>query len=113
MSRTIITTDMRTFYERKKILIRDSFREVFYKYVQPGRGTDLVWTFHFGRDIRKHVIRRLKMLLSWVSDDDLNILTDKEIFVRLVHQYTYLVNYYKGEYYDEYIMYKYGEIDLG
>ena len=53
------------------------------------------------------------MLLSWVSDDDLNILTDKEIFVRLVHQYTYLVNYYKGEYYDEYIMYKYGEIDLG
>ena len=33
-------------------------------------------------------------------------------FVRLLHQYKTLVKYYKGKYYDEYIMYKYGEIDL-
>ena len=93
-------------------MIRDSFREVFYKYVRPGRGSDLAWTFHFGRDKRKHVLRRLKMLLSWVSDDDLNNLTDKEVFVRLRQQYETLVKYYKGKYLDEFIMYKYGEIDL-
>jgi len=93
-------------------MIRDSFRDVFYKYLLPGRGTDLTWEYHFGRDKRKHVIRRLKMLLSWVSDDDLNILTDKQMFVRLARQYKRLVNHYKGECYDEYIMFKYGEIDL-
>ena len=88
------------------------FREVFYKYVLPGRGTDLTWEYDFGMDKREHVIRRLKMLLSWVSDDDLNILTDKQMFVRLKRHYERFVNYYKGEYYDEYIMFKYGEIDL-
>ena len=52
------------------------------------------------------------MLLSWVSDDDVYNLTDKQIFVRLVRQYRTFVKYYKGKYHDEYIMYKYGEIDL-
>ena len=93
-------------------MIRDSFREVFYKYVRPGRGSDLGWHFHYGSDKRKHVMRRLKMLLSWVSDDDLTNLTDKEVFVRLLHQYKTLVKYHKGKYLDEYITYKYGEIDL-
>ena len=85
---------------------------MFYKYVRPGRGADLEWSFHFGKDKRKHVIRKLKMLLSLVSNADLNSLTDGEIFVSLVNQYKYLVKDCKGEYYDEFIMYKYGEIDL-
>ena len=112
-SNILTTGDMRSWYEIKKKLIRDSFRDVFYKYVRPGRGTDLEWSFHFGKDKRKHVLRRLKMLLSWVSDEDLNRLTDKEIFSRVVRQYKYYVKYYKGKYLDEFIMYKYGEIDLG
>ena len=107
-----MTTDWRSFDERKKNIIRDCFREVFYKYVRPGRGSKLGWNFHDGGDKRKHVMSNIKMLLSWVSDDDLTNVTDTEVFIRLLHQYKTLVHYYKGKYLDEYITYKYGEIDL-
>ena len=98
----------------KKRLIRKSFREVFYKYVQPGRGTDLAWRMRFGKgkDGRKHVINRIKILLSWITDDDVWMLSDQEVLTRLLSQYGHIVNYYKGDDYDEFIMWKYGEIDL-
>ena len=101
---------------RRKRLVLKSFREVFYRYVQPGRGNDLTWRMCFGKgkDRRKHVIRRIKDMLSYVSSGvDVYKLSDQEIFERLLHQYGRLVNHHKGRYYDEFIMYKYGEIDLG
>ena len=53
-------------------------------------------------------------MLSYVSSGvDVYKLSDQEIFERLIRQYGMLVNQYKGRYYDEFIMYKYGEIDLG
>lgn len=97
---------------KKKAIIRKAFKDAFFKYVQGGRGTDLAWTFHYGNDQRKHVMQRLRVILSWV-DSDVNVytLSDRELFVRLVKQYEFLVNYYKGLDYDEYIMWKYGDID--
>ena len=53
-------------------------------------------------------------MLSYVSSGvDVYKLSDQEVFERLIRQYGLLVNHYKGRYYDEFIMYKYGEIDLG
>ena len=98
--------------KRKQKALRKSFREVFYKYVRPGIGTDWSWTMRFGKDRRKNVISRLKLLLSWVSQDDVFILTDQEIFTRLIDHYMRLVNYYRGSDYHEFIMWKYGEIYL-
>ena len=101
---------------RRKRLVLTSFREVFYRYVKPGRGTDLYWRMRFGKgkDRRKHVMRRIRYMLSYVSSGvDVYKLSDQEIFERLIIQYGYLVNQYKGRYYDEFIMYKYGEINLG
>ena len=103
---------MRVAYMKKKRIIRKVFREAFYMYIRGGIGTDLAWTFHFGKDRRKHVIQKLQRILSWVSDDDVYILSDKELFVRLIKQYEFLVHNYKGSDYDEYIMWKYGDIDL-
>ena len=95
---------------RRKKLVLKSFREVFYKYVKPGRGTDLNWRMRR----RKHVMRRIRSMLSYFSSGvDVYKLSDQEIFERLLRQYGRLVNHYKGRYYDEFIMYKYGEIDLG
>ena len=96
----------------KRKVIREVFRDAFYKYVRGGRGTDKVWTFHYGNDGRQYVIQRLRVILSWVSNDDVYVLSERELFVRLKKQYTYLVKNYKGSDYDEYIMWKYGEIDL-
>ena len=54
---------------RGKIMIRDSFREVFYKYVRPGRGSDLGWHFHYGSNKRKHVqaTRKPTNPITWCS----------------------------------------------
>ena len=110
MSRRIVTPRLRAFYLRRKKLVLKSFREVFYKYVKPGRGTDLNWRMRR----RKHVMRRIRSMLSYFSSGvDVYKLSDQEIFERLLRQYGRLVNHYKGRYYDEFIMYKYGEIDLG
>ena len=107
---------MRSFYLKRKRLVLKSFREVFYRYVQPGRGTDLTWRMRFGKgkDRRKRVMRRIRYMLSYVTSGvDVYKLSDQEVFIRLLHQYGSLVNLHKGRYYDEFIMYKFGEIDLG
>lgn len=96
----------------KKNVIRKSFRAVFLKHVRGGIGTNLTWRLDFGKERPKNVMHSIKVLLSWVYDDDVYTLTDQEAFRRLLYQYTKLVNYYKGSDYDEYIMVKYGEIDL-
>ena len=70
------------------------------------------WTYHFGNDGRKYVLKRLRVILSWVSNDDVYILSERELFERLKKQYRFLVHHYKGADYDEYIMWKYGEVDL-
>ena len=72
----------------------------------------MAWTYHYGNDTRKYVLKRLRVILSWVSNDDVYILSERELFVRLRKKYESLVKYYKGSDYDEYIMWKYGEIDL-
>lgn len=110
--RHTITPAMRVYYKMKKKVIREVFREAFYKYIQGGRGTNLGWTYHFGNDGRKHVLKRLRVILSWVSNDDVYILSERELFERLKKQYRFLVHHYKGADYDEYIMWKYGEVDL-
>ena len=110
--RHTITPAMRVKYKMKKKVIREVFRDAFYKYFKGGRGTDLAWTYHYGNDGQQYVIQRLRVILSWVSNVDVYILSERELFVRLRKQYTLLVNYYKGSDYDEYIMWKYGEVDL-
>ena len=109
-----ITPAMRVVSMNKKkvIRIREAFREVFLKHVRGGVGTDLTWRLDFGTERPKNVIHRIKVILSWVYDDDVYTLTDQEVFRRLIYQYTKLVSYFKGSYYDEYYMVKYGEIDL-
>ena len=96
----------------KRKVIREVFRDAFYKYVQGGRGTDLAWRYHYGNDGQQYVIQRLRVILSWVSNDDVYVLSERELFVRLRKQYTFLVKNYQGSDYDEYIMWKYGDIDI-
>ena len=111
--RPTITPAMRVKYKMKRKVIREVFRDAFYKYVQGGRGTDLAWRYHYGNDGQQYVIQRLRVILSWVSNGvDVNILSERELFRRLRKQYEFLVKNYKGSDYIEYIMWKYGEIDL-
>jgi len=107
-----ITPAMRVANMQRKNTIRKAFREVFFKYIRGGIGTDLHWRLQLGNEGRKHVIQRMKVILSWVSNDDVYILTDLEIFARFKNEYKKLAIYYGGLDYDEYIMVKLGEVDL-
>ena len=111
MSSTI-TPAMRVVNRFKKRVIREVFREVFFKYIRGGIGTDLTWRLQYGKEGRKYVLNRMKVILSWVSNDDVYILTDLEIFARFKNEYKKLAIYYGGLDYDEYIMVKLGEVDL-
>ena len=107
---------MKAFYREKRRLHRKFYRELFYMYMQPGRGKDMAWRWRFGKGKhrRKHVINRVKVLMSWYSREGNDIwkLSDQQVMTRLLVQFGHLVNYYKGEDYHEFIMYKFGEIDL-
>ena len=96
----------------KKRLIRKCFRDAFYKYIQPGRGTYKTWTMRFGNEGREYVVNKIKILLSWTTSEDVSMLSDKDVFSRLLSQYGRIVRHYKGEDYYEFIMWKFGEIDL-
>lgn len=52
--------------------------------------------------------------MSWYSREGNDVwkLSGQQVLTRFLLQFGHLVNYYKGEDYHEFIMYKFGEIDL-
>lgn len=85
--------------------LRQSFKQVFYKYIRPGSGQDKYWTLHWANEPRVDVIHRLQLLLSWVFGKEAFHLTDHQILKRTVCVY-------KKYDYERYLFRKYGDIDL-
>ena len=102
---TTIEPHVRVSYLLLRDALHKSFKDVFYKYVRPGVGYNLSWTLHFGKEQRDDVIHRLKLLLSWITDDDVSTFTENEILNRIINQY-------KSYDHDDFIMAKYGDIYL-
>ena len=57
-------------------------------------------------------MHRIRVILSWVSNDNVYILPDLQTFFRFLQEYKKLCIHYGGLDYDEYIMVKLGEVDL-
>ena len=90
------------------LIIRDSldksFKEVFHKYVRPASGPFRCWTLHFNNENRRHVVHRLKLLLSYVVTDK----SFKEVYDFSDEQILFhLVTHYQTRDYDDFLRWKY------